>query len=109
MSRPKITKITVEIDGKAPIVLEGKNLPSAIFCDNQAVKWLGAFYDIHGDKTLSKAKAEANFGLTKAAAVMGANSDVNITSTVVNDIWITPDDKGELPPMLAKLPDCTFA
>jgi hypothetical protein len=79
MSRPKVTKITLEIDGKEKVEIDPKNTDALIFTDQAVRDILGPFYS------------------TGAGKGTGVDPDSK---------WNTPDASGNLPPYLVKIPDC---
>jgi hypothetical protein len=109
MSRPKIKRITIEIEGrKEPLVLKGKQVPAAIFISDDSVRWLGALYDIYGKGKLSKKKANAALGAKRAASLLGEAETIPINSELVNNTWNTAEELDILPAMVIKRPNCTL-
>lgn len=109
MSRPKIKKITIEIEGREePLVLKGKQVPAAIFISEEAIKWLGAFYDIYGKGKLLKKNANTALGATRAASLVGEADTIPINSELVKNTWNTADEVDILPALIIKRPNCTL-
>jgi hypothetical protein len=109
MSRPKIKKITIEIEGRVePLVLKEEQVPAAIFISDDAVKWLGAFYDIYGRGKLPKEDVKTALGETRAATVTIEGDDIPITSELVNKTWNTVDTVNIKPALIIKRPNCTL-
>ena len=79
MSRPKITKITLEIDGKDTVEIDPNNTDALFFTDQAVKDILAPFY----------------------ATGAGSGKGVDALST-----WTTPTSTGDLPPYLRKIPDC---
>ncbi|MGD2089086.1 MAG: hypothetical protein PVH61_23105 [Candidatus Aminicenantes bacterium] len=81
MSRPKVTKIQVWVDGKGPIDIDADNI-DALFLTDQAVRnFLAPFY------------------------TTGAGADKGIDPI---SKWSTITTSGTLPAYLIKVPDCTL-
>ena len=109
MSRPKIKKITIEIEGKEePLVLKDKQVPAAIFISEDAVKWLGAFYDIYGRGKLQKKHVKTALGETRAATISIEGNNIPITSELVKKTWDTADALDIKPALIIKRPNCTL-
>ena len=79
MSRPKITKITLEIDGKETVEIDPDNTDALFFTDQAVKDILAPFY----------------------ATGAGSGKGVDALST-----WTTPTATGDLPSYLRKIPDC---
>jgi hypothetical protein len=79
MSRPKITKITLEIDGKDSVEIDPNNTDALFFTDQAVRDILAPFY------------------ATGAGSGKGVDPDSK---------WNTPTSKGTLPAYLLKIPDC---
>ena len=82
MARPKITKITVEIEGKGPVEIDPANIDALFFTEQGVKNILVPYYNSTSSATMSGAEVENK--------------------------WDTPDPgTGELLAMLKKRPDCT--
>jgi len=79
MSRSKITKITLEIDGKDTVEIDPNNTDALFFTDQAVRDILAPFYS------------------TGAGSGTGVDPDSK---------WNTPDATGTLPGYLLKIPDC---
>jgi hypothetical protein len=79
MSRAKVTKITLEIDGKDTIEIDPNDTDALFFTDQAVRDILAPFYS------------------TGAGSGTGVDPDSK---------WNTPDTSGILPAYLRKIPDC---
>jgi hypothetical protein len=80
MSRAKVTKIQVWLDGKGPIDIDPAKAAAIFFTDQAVQDILAPFYAPGG-----------------AGAVYGEDPIAK---------WNTPTSSGELPPYLLKIPQC---
>lgn len=81
MSRSKVTKITLEIDGKETVEIDPNNTDALFFTDQAVRNFLAPFY-------------------TTGA---GAGKGIDPISK-----WSTITTSGTLPAYLIKVPDCTL-
>lgn len=79
MSRPKVTKITLEIDGKETVEIDPNNTDALFFTDQAVRNLLVPFYSTGG----------------------GKGKGVNPFSK-----WNTLDSTGTLPAYMIKIPNC---
>lgn len=111
MVRPKVTKITVEVEGKEDIIIDTTTvLPEAIFFGDKGVYQILAPFYVGKDIKMEKDEVKTNWGENIADKIFGPAAPgttlKKIDDTFINDAWTTADDNGDLLVMLIKMPDC---
>lgn len=104
--RHKITGITLTLqraDGTTYAHAIDPGTCDALAWSDRAVQVLGKFYD-HGGPAAGKRMSRSDFlqHFPHASALIGAQSDLQITPAVIDQLWSLPKSDGTAPAFLAK-------
>lgn len=104
--RPKITSITLNLqmpDGTIKVHTIDPTQCHALAWSDEAVTNLGKFYDKGGPAEGKKMSREAFLHhFPQAAALIGNQTDIPMTPTVVAQLWNQPKADGTAPAFLTK-------
>jgi hypothetical protein len=106
--RARVTRVTMGIRYPGGMTemrhIDGQEAEAILNSDRGVTEILAPFYKTT-ERRLSRADLIDVCG-PRATSLIGNQEEIQITPTLVADLWNLEDEEGLLPPVIMKIPDC---